>query len=183
MPCSSCGGRRSGPANIPNTDDKLIPTYWGPLFWNYLHCLTERIGMSGNKLIDTDESNYITTIITLLPMILPCIDCQAHCAEYLHSVPFPSLKGYYGSDLQSLVRTWLFEFHNTVRTLTNQSIIVLSADDCKLLYTGCSITKAHYSSIVECCTLAIQKGWVKLPYWHKWYSNSERLRLLTGIIV
>jgi hypothetical protein len=178
-----CGGKkRGGNVDIPNTDLFLVPTYWGPLVWNYLHCLTEKIGVSGNKIIDTDEANYMNTIITMLPLILPCVDCQAHCKSYMESNPFPTLKGIFGAGLQSTIRTWLFNFHNTVRATLNQSIMIATAEDCRQFYEGCVVRKSDYATIIQCSTLAIQKGWVRIGDWRKWYSNSERLRLLTGAI-
>jgi len=161
----------------------LAPTEWGPILWKYLHCLAEHIGTSGNSVMDTDQAHYMTTLLTLLPQILPCTDCQAHASTYLAANPLPTLNGLYGSALTLAIRTWLFTFHQAVRASLSQPMVVASVEDCAALYAGCTVAKCEYTLFIQSVAAAVRLGWVRMEYWKKWYSNSERLRILTGNLI
>ena len=161
----------------------LDPPEWGPILWKLLHCLAEKTGGSGNKMVDTDQANYMESILGQLPLILPCTECQAHAAEYLKQIPVPSLKGLYGIALQSTVREWLFAFHNAVRLRKEQPILVNTVEECAALYVNCSVPKCEYTSFVQSVAAAVRQGWVRIDHWRKWYSYSERMRILSGNIV
>ena len=66
MPCG-CGKKRTGTIHFmgqPNSDVPE-PEEWGPIVCKYLHCLTEKIGTSGNKIVDTDQANYMETLVAV----------------------------------------------------------------------------------------------------------------------
>ena len=181
-----CGcGKRNGSVAAPvlQSDQLLAPTEWGPILWKYLHCIAERIGASGNKIIDTDQANYTDTLLTMLPLIIPCTECQAHAATYLAANPLPPLMGLYGTDLQQTVRTWLFTFHNAVRALKGQPIVITTVEECKAAYVNASVAKCEYTTFIQSVAAAVRQGWVRIENWRKWYSNSERIRIITGNII
>ena len=161
----------------------MAPTEWGPMLWNYLHCLAEKIGTSGNKVVDTDQGNYITTLLTMLPLIIPCTECQAHATTYLAANPVPPLNGLYGNELTIAVRTWVFLFHNAVRERLSQPIQLETAEACAAAYAGCTVRKCEYTSFIQSVAAAVRLGWVRMENWKKWYSNSERLRILSGNLI
>ena len=111
------------------------PAEWGPFLWKYLHVLAEQIGRSGNTIVDTDQAQYMEAMVSTLPQVIPCMECQAHATTYLATHPIPPLKGLYGADLRARIRTWLFEFHQAVRIQKGQPIIV-TAEDCEGLYAN-----------------------------------------------
>jgi hypothetical protein len=150
--------------------------------WKLLHIIAEKIGLSGNKLFDMDEANYIKYIITLLPYVLPCRDCQAHSEQYFDVSPFPNLANMYGSTLSDTVRLWLFTFHNHVRVMKGQEPLD-TIEHCRELYANQSLSRADYDILINCITAATRQQWVKLDSWRKWYSMLERFRLLSGTIV
>jgi hypothetical protein len=178
-----CGKKGGAPPPLMLQAQLLAPIEWGPILWKYLHCLAEKIGTSGNKVIDTDQANYMETLITMLPLIIPCTECQGHAATYLESHPLPTLKGLYGAALTVTVRTWLFEFHNAVRAQKEQPVMVLTVEDCAALYVGCSVQKCEYTAFIQSVAAAVRQGWVRIDNWKKWYSNSERLRILSGNLI
>jgi hypothetical protein len=45
------------------------------------------------------------------------------------------------------------------------------------------LSSADYSTLIECIAAATRQQWVRLDQWKKWYSASERLRLLMGNVV
>jgi hypothetical protein len=181
-----CGcGKKNGTVHFmgQGNSNPADPTEWGPILWKYLHCLAEKTGMSGNVIVDVDQANYIETIITSLHLILPCTECQQHAAAYISANPFPSLKGLMGDHLRSTVRNWLFGFHNSVRTRNGQPIMLNSPEECATIYAGCFIPKCEYTLFVQSVAFAVRQGWVRVDNWRKWYSNSERLRIISGNIV
>jgi Erv1 / Alr family len=183
----SCGCGRKNAANqasvLAESQQLLTPPQWGPILWKYLHCLAERMGYSGNTIVDTDQANYMEMMITMLPLILPCTQCQAHAGGYLTISPLPPLRGLYGKPLRDTVRQWLFDFHNHVRKMTQQPEIVHTIAECITLYTGCSMAKAEYTAFVQSVAAAVRQGWVRMDNWRKWYSYSERIRIISGNVV
>ena len=109
MSCA-CGKRKNGTTDAAmerEANQLLLPTQWGPIMWKLLHVVAEKIGQSGSTITDNDQANYVKTMVTMLPSILPCQDCQAHAEVYLSTHPFPVLKDLYGSVLRTTVRSWL----------------------------------------------------------------------------
>ena len=160
----------------------LEPNEWGPLLWNYLHRLAEHIGLSGSAVIDTDQAGYMEVLIGLLPLIVPCTGCQEHAADYLVEHPLPTWKGLYGAALRMAVREWLFDFHQAVRIRLGQPVIVAEADACAALYSG-TMKKCEYMAFIQSVGAAVRIGKVRMDAWKKWYSHSERLRIIAGNFV
>jgi hypothetical protein len=184
MPCG-CGKKREGTIHfMGNTStDTPDPIEWGPIVWRYLHCLTEKIGFSGNPIVDIDQANHMETIINNLHLIIPCPECQSHAHSYISNNPLPSLKGLTGDNLRSTIRNWLFIFHNHVREIKAQPIIINTVDECKENYNGCFIKRCEYDLFIQNGAYAVRLGWVKIENWRKWYTTSEKLRITIGNIV
>lgn len=189
MGCN-CGRKRQASdaaaafeASLNREINPLDPPEWGPILWKYLHCLAERMGTSGSSMMDTDQANYMETLLTLLPQIVPCTECQGHATEYLAAHPVPPLKGLYGSTLRSTTRTWLFEFHQAVRIRKGQPLMLQQPEECEALYAHATIDKREYASVVQSVAAAIRQGWVRMDHWRKWYSHSERMRILSGSVI
>jgi len=180
-----CGKKRTDSVHFMSGTSSDTPDSeeWGPIVWKYLHCLTEKIGYSGNKIVDTDQANYIEALITSLYLIIPCPECQAHATTYIIHTPLPILKGLYGETLRSTLRNWLYNFHNHVRATKGQPVLLNSVDDCVVQYANCFIPKCEYTLFIQNVAYAVRQGWVRVDNWRKWYSNSERLRIITGNVV
>ena len=65
MPCN-CGKKNIGHYTEDQSTD---PLKWGPILWKYLHSLAEHVGFSGNSIVDTDQANYMETIISILMLL------------------------------------------------------------------------------------------------------------------
>lgn len=184
MPCG-CGKKRTGTVHFmgQTNADAPDPIEWGPIVWKYLHCLTEKIGFTGSPLTDNDQANYMETLINTLHLIIPCPECQAHAASYISANPLPSLKNLRGEQLRSTIRNWLFTFHNQVRISKEQHIIINTPEACREHYGGCFVPSCEYNLFVQNVAYAVRQGWVRVDNWRKWYSNSEKLRLVTGNII
>ena len=179
MPCN-CGKKNIGHYTEDQSTD---PLKWGPILWKYLHILAEHLGFSGNSIVDTDQANYMETIISSLHLIIPCKDCQSHTAEYINYNPLPSLKGLQGEPLRRTVGNWLFYFHNNVRSMKQQQSMLYTPEECVTMYSGMVLSNNEYQFFIQSVAFAIRQGWVRVNDWRKWYSNSERLRLITGNVV
>lgn len=183
MPCN-CGRKRSsGSEEIVSPLLVQEPTEWGPTLWSYLHALAERLGTSGSSIVDTDQATYMELLLQYLPRILPCNECQQHAATYIANHPPPALKGLYRDALRLTARQWLFDFHQAVRQEKGQPTILGDSSECADLYQNRLIAKADYNRFVQTVTAAIRQGWIRMDEWRKWFSHSEKLRILSGNIV
>ena len=185
MPCN-CGRKRTSGTEDPAFSSPLLvqePPEWGPTLWTYLHALAERLGASGSPIVDTDQATYIEVLLTYLPSILPCNECQQHAAAYVTEHPVPSLKGLYRDSLRKAARQWLFDFHQAVRQQKEQPLLLESSECCAPLYQDKLVSKADYNRFVQTVTAAIRQGWIRMDHWRKWFSHSEKLRILSGNIV
>lgn len=159
------------------------PAEWGPILWKYLHCLAEKCGYSNNKITDADQANSFEILIGNLPLILPCTECQGHSSVYLSTFTLPTLKGLEGEALRNTIREWLYHFHNHVRNTKGQPILVPTLQDCISMYGNCFVPKCEYTAFVQSVAFAVRQGWVRIDHWRKWYSVSEKMRLLVGNVV
>ena len=76
-----CGKKNGAAAQMMGPDKQpLYIDEWGPILWKYLHCLAEKMGTSGNTIVDTDQANYMETLLTTLHLIIPCTVCQTHAS-------------------------------------------------------------------------------------------------------
>jgi hypothetical protein len=123
------------------------------------------------------------TLLTTMHLILPCTDCQAHASAYISGNPLPQLKGLIGNRLKETVRAWLFTFHNAVRSQKGQPIMYTSPEECATVYASCFVPNCEYTYFVQSVAFAVRQGWVRIDNWRKWYSNSERMRVLVGNII
>jgi hypothetical protein len=184
MPCG-CGKKKTGTVHFMGqvSTDVPDPIEWGPIVWKYLHCLTEKIGFSGNPLVDNDQAGYMEILIGTLHQVIPCPECQAHAAAYIGANPLPTLKGLRNEQLRDTVRNWLFNFHNHVRLTKGQPIIIGTPEACRENYNGCFIPKCEYNLFVQNVAYAVRQNWVRVDIWRKWYSTSEKIRILIGTVV
>ena len=81
------------------------------------------------------------------------------------------------------MRNWLFIFHNHVRNTKGQHIILNSSDECAGHYAGCFVPKCEYTLFVQNVAYAVRQNWVRVDNWRRWYSNSERMRIISGNVV
>lgn len=184
MPCG-CGRKNTGTIHFMGqaSSDVPDPIEWGPIVWKYLHCLIEKIGFSGNPIVDNDQANYIEHLINNLHNIIPCPECQTHAASYILGNPLPSLKGQKGEQMRNVLRYWLFQFHNHVRNTKGQAIVINTVEACREHYQGCFVPKCEYNLFIQNVAYAVRQNWVRVDNWRKWYSTSEKMRILIGNII
>jgi hypothetical protein len=176
-----CGGKKKGVqtllAEAREADGK--PETWGPPLWAILHILAGRIGKSGTPFLDTDQARDMEVVISMLPLVIPCAECQAHCRAYLAKSPFTCIK-LTGGDLSACVRTWLLDFHNAVRSSNGQAIEVADLEALDAVYKDQTIQSCQIESFGANVLYGIRNGLVKMDSWKRWISVYKRLKVLLG---
>lgn len=152
---------------------------WGPLLWKYLHITAERIGCSTNPILEADSANSIQILITSLPEIIPCADCQAHARTYLASNKFVT-KDLKGCELQTYVRNYLFAFHAAVRARKSQPVVIDSPEACSALYGTMLITNEDDKNITDYFRYALLYRIINSTKYMRWWDIFRRLRLSLG---
>ena len=171
-----CGKNKSGVVLIGADSADGNPDTWGPALWTILHIIAERIGNGG---MDIDQARDIGTLIPLLPTILPCATCQTHMRNYLTLHPFVT-SGLIGIPLQTYIRTWLLDFHNTVRTSKGQPIEITTLEQLSVLYGTEKIQECQLKSFMSNVIYGVRHNLVKMDVWKRWNSIFQRLKVLTG---
>ena len=101
---------------------------WGPALWLVLHYLAVRTGrpkpVVWPRLNRADEEKRIwTNLLTSLRTCLPCPRCKVHYNEYVRANKV---------DIR-FIETWLWTFHNHVRT-SNQQPLVITQEEAHALF-------------------------------------------------
>jgi hypothetical protein len=180
MSCTSCMRKKTRVAQF-FADSLAVsgnPNEWGPVFWNVLHILAERCG-KGHPSVDADQARCFDFLITALPLVLPCAECSEHARTYIASRPF-RCTGKVGVELSIYVRTWLLEFHNTVRLRQGKTIEIKTLEELAAHYEGDTITDEEIKLIVNNVTYGIRMSLVKMDNWKRWTTQFSKLRLFVG---
>ena len=174
MSCGFCRAKNS--RNGPSDVSKITTSDWGPLIWKILHCMAERTGLSGNRLIDADQANDFEFILVNLGNIIPCKTCQTHFRAYLISHK-PVLKGLKNDILRTTVISWLFNLHNHVRIILGQSTDLQTIEQCSVLYTGCVVTEDMVNTMHDILNYAVKLRIIRRDEFIRWMMVFNRLRL------
>ena len=152
------------------------PETWGPAIWAMLHIIACRIGKSS---IDVDQIREMEFVLGHLPTILPCPTCQAHMRSYLVTTPFrcDTLRG---EELNTYARTWMMNFHNTVRRTKGQAVDILTLEKYNELYAAETIQECHINTMMGNVTFGIRNGLVKIDNWKRWVPHFNRLKVMVG---
>ena len=129
---------------------------WGPALWIVLHYLAVRTGrpkpVVWPRLNRTDEEKRIwANLLTSLRTCLPCPRCKAHYNEYLRVNKL---------DIR-FIETWLWTFHNHVRT-SNQQPLVMTQEEAHALYE--SMDRATFSRAHALFIEHLRRGMFKRMY-------------------
>jgi hypothetical protein len=181
MSCTSCMRRKTKVAQF--FADSLAasgnPNEWGPVLWNILHIMAERCG-NAHPSVDTDQARGFEFIINSLPFVLPCAECSEHARTYIASRPFRCI-GKTGNELSTYVRTWLLEFHNTVRLRQGKTLEIKTLEELAAHYAGDTISDDDIKVIVNNVTYGVRMGIVKMDNWKRWTAQFSKLRLFLGV--
>ena len=176
MPCACAKKTGAGIGAFAGEKTTANPEEWGPSFWRVLHCMAAKVGYTGSEALDVDQARGFEFLVGGLPLVLPCLECQAHSKEYITGPGsgYNKWLGLRGNELRLAVSKYFVDFHNAVRIRQGKEPVV-DAD-----YTGCSVAKCDFDTIIENITYASRIGWVKKDYWKRWHRNLNQLKLLVG---
>lgn len=96
---------------------------WGPILWNILHGLSERVSSTPFIQYQGDERRALIRVMKSLEKVIPCPSCKEHYEVYLkeHPVDKQVLTIPYG-ELKTYVKTWFWELHNWVNESLNRPL-------------------------------------------------------------
>lgn len=171
MPCACQNGKNT------KLVLKYTPDIWGPLLWKLLHLLASKLGGS-DPLLKTDMANTIHIIVTKLPTILPCSDCQNHARSYLLTNKFDPRNR---EDMREYTENYLFQFHNTVRTMLGKPLIFTSLAEVRACYATQSFSKTDTTNLSEYLASGVQFRIVNREALSMWNTQISRLRSLVGV--
>ena len=95
---------------------------WGPALWSILHSLAERTGFRPTEVKEQEEKRLWRSLLMVLRSSIPCPRCQRHYNEYLNKNPYHVFFAKKGNEWGSLLREYLWTFHNAVRQSKGQAI-------------------------------------------------------------
>ena len=179
----SCGcGKKKRPANIFGYNEAADgnPVTWGPPLWELLHLLAERVGRSGVLSVDIDQAILMDLLVQLLPSVIPCDECQAHCREYLAQHPFSAGKLKASDAISLFVRQWLLDFHNTVRSQKGQPLIITTLEQLTAEYGSDSIQQCQVNLFLSNANYGVRNGFVKMDALKRWIIAFNKLKVITG---
>ena len=90
----------------------MKPSVWGPITWNLLHTIAEKIYPDKFNQIKPDLPNIINYICSSIP----CPVCRKHAAIYIKSNSIHSLQ------TRDELILYLFNFHNVANTNSKKSM-------------------------------------------------------------
>jgi hypothetical protein len=102
--------------NAPNIN------VWGPALWSLLHGLAEKTGFKPTEKVEGEEKRLWRSLLMTLRHSIPCPRCQKHYNDYVNQNPYHTLFAFKGGEWGSALRTYLWTFHNAVRTTNGQSL-------------------------------------------------------------
>jgi hypothetical protein len=147
--------------------------------WKYLHISAERIGRSTNPVLEADSANAIQLIVSGLPDILPCAECQAHARSYLQDHKFTT-KDLTGPALRIYVREYLFTFHTAVRAQKGQPVVVGTPEACAALFDAATISGDDDRRMADYFRYALLYRIINSTKYMRWWDIVRRLRLMLG---
>lgn len=165
------------PAEIPEHEKigLLVPGVWGPVYWKWLHILAERVGRSSSASLNNEVAYVIKYVVRNI--CLPCKGCQAHAKEYLHTHPFNPT----GTSLTEYVRTYLFTFHNAVRTRLEQPILIQSVEECQAYYESMTLQTSDLENLHLYWKYGLHRSMFSPDKYRLWKYQVDRLHLLIGL--
>ncbi len=107
---------------------------WGPLLWQMLHGVAEKLGSAPNHMIFMDHRREMIFILRYVETIMPCSLCRSHYAAWRTSHPIDKLPETQ-AEFRQAVRKWLFDLHEDVNQSRGFSS-GLTLDQLSMMYKG-----------------------------------------------
>jgi hypothetical protein len=133
-----------------------IIAQWGPALWTLLHYLAERSGKTrpqGRMNWSEEEKRLWRGFLIGLRLCIPCPMCRTHYNTFYMENRIDPL--FQQEDWGIALRTWLWRFHNEVRTSKGQPLI-LSLEDLGPTYASMSLE--HYVKAKQTLTEHLRRG-------------------------
>ena len=107
---------------------------WGPLLWQMLHGVAEKLGRAPNQLLFLDQRREMIFILRDLENIMPCQLCRNHYKVWRSKRPidqFPETQ----AEFREAVRIWIYDLHENINT-SHDYVSGVTLDQLGPMYTG-----------------------------------------------
>jgi hypothetical protein len=168
MPCAC------GKTQIAAPDSKE----WGPILWQVLHGLAEKIGALVAPLYAPDELKLWPALLQMIELVLPCEECRMHCKEWMQEHPLSPMKTLTNTDLKRWVKTWLWTLHSDVDCRIEKPTVTY--DELEGLYRSVPI-QAQFRLIEAIQKKTMSQSGVKLNDWMKFVKYYRMLTSIYGL--
>ena len=88
-------------------------TEWGPVLWEILHGLVERLGKTTIAQILQDQRREFILVLRYVELIMPCAVCRKHFHDWRTLNPLDKLPQK-SDEFVLAIRAWLYNLHNEV---------------------------------------------------------------------
>jgi hypothetical protein len=86
---------------------------WGPVLWEMLHGVVEKLGRTTIKSIADDQRREMILVLRYIEVVMPCAMCRAHYREWRTKHPIDKLPEE-AQAFKAAVREWLFNLHQEI---------------------------------------------------------------------
>lgn len=157
---------------MPCACKKDIPDYpgteeWGPLVWNILHGLAEKM-----RNANAEELREWKRLLTLTADVLPCDVCKKHYKEVLLQHPIGGILKMDGVVAATFVKTWLWTLHNEINVGNGKPELPFT--ELSVLYGTIDIRDMFWR-LEPVMKLALTKSGMGYISWLKWVASAKML--------
>ena len=157
---------------MPCACKKDIPDYpgteeWGPLVWNILHGLAEKMGNA-----NAEELREWKRLLTFTADVLPCDVCKKHYKEVLLQHPIGGILKMDGVIAATFVKTWLWTLHNEINVGNGKPELPFT--ELSVLYGAIDIRDMFWR-LEPVMKLALTKSGMGYISWLKWVASAKML--------
>lgn len=146
---------------------------WGPCLWRLFHSLAEKSGKRNYHLYDYEEERCWLNLFNSMKRAMPCPNCRQHYKQYLDANKIQPVFSVKGEERRLQLRTWLWQFHNHVRSSKGQDLFV-NLDSIEEMYG--TYTREQYMEDVRILHEEIRKG-----MFLRWLVREEMVRALRSL--
>jgi hypothetical protein len=122
---------------------------WGPVLWEMLHSVVERLGRTTIKSIADDQRRELILVLRYTEVVMPCAMCRAHYREWRTKHPIDKLP----EDPQAFkaaVREWLFNLHQDINDSRGLARVMTLGDlEDRYGYANLKEVSAVFFSLME----------------------------------
>lgn len=100
---------------------------WGPILWEMLHGIAEKLGRNTIKQIQDDQRREMIMVLRYTENVMPCALCRGHYKEWRSKHPIDKLPEEMNA-FKEAVRAWLFNLHQEINDSRELARVITIGD-------------------------------------------------------